>query len=185
MSFEILPIELSDVDEILAFTDKWIGKNYYDREELVSLLHSGIKNSLNASLKAVVSGQLAGIRITLAPGNWIKPTSRGLSSELWEVEEESMGYFKSLFVSGDFQKIGIGRALSVESLRILGEMGAKGVLCHSWLESPGNSSQRYLLSFGFESVKEHKAFWSVIDYDCTKCGPSKCSCTAIEMIKYL
>jgi len=185
MSFEILPIEADDVDEILAFTDKWIGKNYYDRAELIDLLHLGRKDSLNASLKAQVSGQLAGIRLSLAPGNWIKPSSRGLSHDLWEVEIESVAYFKSLFVSGDFQKIGIGRALSNESIRVLEQMGAKGILCHSWLESPGNSSQRYLLSFGFQAVKEHKAFWSVIDYVCTKCGPSKCSCTAIEMIKYL
>ncbi|OUR96871.1 hypothetical protein A9Q84_11075 [Halobacteriovorax marinus] len=185
MSFEILPIEIDDVDEVLAFTDKWIGKNYYDKQELLDILHMGIRDGLNASLKAVVSGQLAGIRISLAPGNWIKPTSRGLTKDLWNVESDSMAYFKSLFVSGDFQKIGIGRALSSESIRVLGEMGAKGVLCHSWLESPGNSSQKYLLSFGFQPVKEHKLFWSVIDYVCTKCGPSKCSCTAIEMVKYL
>ena len=70
-------------------------------------------------------------------------------------------------------------------MEVIKLMGGKAVLCHSWLESPGNSSQRYLSSIGFESVKEHEKFWYEIDYECTRCGPEKCVCTAMEMIKYL
>ena len=70
-------------------------------------------------------------------------------------------------------------------LSILKDMGAEAVLCHSWMESPENSSQRYLLKMGFQKIKEHPKFWYEIDYFCTRCGPSRCVCTAGEMIKLL
>ena len=77
------------------------------------------------------------------------------------------------FVSGDYQQKGIGKSLSDQSIEVLKKMDAKAILCHSWLESPGNSSQRYLQKMGFDSVKEHEKFWYPIDYECTRCSPGK------------
>ena len=54
-----------------------------------------------------------------------------------------MGYFKSLFIHEDYQGAGLGKTLSHKA-SVLKEMGAHAVLCHSWMESPKNSSQRYL-----------------------------------------
>ena len=94
-----------------------------------------------------------------------------------------MSYFKSLFVSGDYQQQGLGKTLSTKSIELLKQMGAEAILCHSWLESPGNSSQKYLQRMGFTDVTTHEKFWYPVDYHCTRCGPAKCVCTAIEMIK--
>lgn len=185
MSINYQEVQLSDLEEILRFTDKWIGKNYFSQPELNELLQLGQSGGVNASLRAIsANGETAGVRISLAPGEWVN-SMRGLSTDLWKVDASKVGYFKSLFVSEDFQQMGIGKTLSLKSITQLKKLGAQAVICHSWLESPGNSSQRYLLSMGFQPVKEYKEFWSEIDYHCTKCGPAKCLCTAIEMIKYL
>ncbi|WP_372651660.1 GNAT family N-acetyltransferase [Halobacteriovorax sp.] len=185
MSIIFKEIELSDIENILNFTDKWIGKNYFSAEELEELIFLGRTKEINSSYKAEShDGELAGIRLSLAPGEWVN-SMRGLSTDLWNVDPKEVGYFKSLFVSDEFQKQGVGRSLSNLSIEQLKKAGAKAVICHSWLESPSNSSQRYLLSMGFSAVKTHKEFWSEIDYHCTKCGPSKCLCTAVEMIKYI
>ncbi|PIK15183.1 GNAT family N-acetyltransferase [Halobacteriovorax sp. JY17] len=185
MNIDFREIHTSDLEDILSFTDLWIGKNYFGRDELLEIINLGQKNGINTSLKAVSdSEELAGVRLTLAPGNWVN-SMRGLSTDLWKVEASSVGYFKSLFVSENFQKMGIGKSLSTLSIEQLKKVGAKAVICHSWLESPSNSSQRYLISMGFQPVKEYREFWSEIDYHCTKCGPAKCLCTAIEMIKYI
>jgi len=174
-----------DIADLLNFTDRWIGKNYFSSKELEEILDYSSVNEINTSLKAVSkSDEIAGVRLTLAPGEWVS-TMRGLSTDLWRVHPNEVGYFKSLFISESFQKMGIGKELSKRSIEKLKELGAKAVICHSWLESPNNSSQRYLLSMGFEAVKEYREFWSEIDYHCTKCGPAKCMCTAIEMIKYI
>jgi ribosomal protein S18 acetylase RimI-like enzyme len=179
------PISNDDIGEILEFTDKWIGKSYFSEAELLEILSKSRKDNLCASYKAVLNGKLAGIRLSFAPGMWITSSTKGLSTNEWKISQESVAYFKSLFVGGDFQKLGIGKTLSNKSMETLTKMGAKAIICHSWLESPNNSSQRYLKSFGFESVNEYEAFWSDIDYDCTRCSPSRCSCNAAEMIKYL
>lgn len=179
---QIRPLTLADVPAIKAFTDQWIGLNYYAYGELEHL----IDQSLGCSLGAFSDeGELAAIRISLAPGTWIEEIGRGLSPQVWEVAPESMGYFKSLFVADKFQACGLGRKLSLESIKLLKDCGAKAVLCHSWLESPNNSSQRYLLKLGFKPINEFPKFWYPIDYECTRCGPDRCVCTAVEMVKYI
>jgi N-acetylglutamate synthase-like GNAT family acetyltransferase len=185
MGIEIRPLKENDLEKVRLFTDKWIGENYFSIEELQQIFMWSQKDGLTASFLAVEGETIAGARLTYAPGVWINPQTRGLSANLWQTNPKNMAYFKSLFVSGDYQQKGIGKSLSDQSIEVLKKMDAKAILCHSWLESPGNSSQRYLQKMGFDSVKEHEKFWYPIDYECTRCSPSKCICTAMEMIKYL
>lgn len=174
-------LELADVPKVHDFTDQWIGKNYYKDGELKEILLS----SQGTSFGAWHNGQLQGIRLTLAPGEVMKFIKRGLSTELWPCGPESMAYFKSLFVAEDAQGKGVGISLSEKSMDVLRKLGARAIVCHSWLESPGNSSQRYLKKLGFKEVHHHKKFWFPIDYDCTRCSPNKCVCTAVEMVREL
>ena len=53
MSYKIRNIDLSDVDRVREFTDKWIGEGYYSKDELRSLLLLGVKDELNASFMAL------------------------------------------------------------------------------------------------------------------------------------
>lgn len=88
-------------------------------------------------------------------------------------------------MQSDYQKQGLGRELSLRSLEQLHRAGALAVVCHAWVESPENSSVKYLDSLKFEKVKRHRNFWFFKEYDCTRCAPNKCECSADEMIYYL
>ncbi len=181
-------IEASDIPKLLDFSDKWIGKNYFSEPQLLDLIDRGKLNGLDASLVAVAvdSDQIIAMRLTLAPGKWTKVKSLKVNADLWNIDIDAAGYFKSLFIDESYQGDGLGKLLSSKSLEILKEMGAKGVVCHSWMESPNNSSQRYLEKMDFKTVSIHKKFWYLVDYDCTHCGKdTKCLCSAVEMIKYL
>ncbi len=186
----IRPLEREDLPLVKSFTDRWIGKDYYstgELEELYELARQGrqIASFLAFEVDREGSFELAGVRLTYAPGTWLEKQPRGLTPHKWQVAPSKAAYFKSLFVAKKYQRRGVGGALSARSLEVLKEMGSQAILCHSWLESPGNASQRYLLKIGFESVSEHQKFWHPVDYDCTRCAPQRCLCTAIEMIKYI
>lgn len=176
------PLDEGSLEAVKAFTDQWIGKDYYQVDELKEIYDASLFGAGSCSFLAFVEGELAGVRLTFAPGRWSELITRGLSPETWGIPFEDMAYFKSLFVAEKFQGLGIGIGLSQRSLGLLKEAGARGVLCHSWLESPGNSSQRYLIKFGFSEVNRHPKFWYPIDYECTRCAPERCTCTASEMI---
>lgn len=181
-SAQIIALDFDHAKAIKSFCDQWIGKNYYSIGEVEKLLEASTLGELSASFAAQVDGDLVAIRLSLAPKKWGDIIPRGLTPEAWPVAMDDMAYFKSLFVAEDFQARGLGRQLSTRSIEALKKMGAKGVLCHSWLESPGNSSQRYLKSLGFEEKARHERFWYPIDYECTRCAPERCVCTAAEMV---
>lgn len=182
MNLLIRPVGRDDAAAIKAFTDRWIGLNYYAEGELEHLL----EQSQGTSLAALApDGEMAAIRLSLAPNTWIEDLGRGVTPDAWRIQASKMAYFKSLFVSKKFQAQGLGKELSLRSIELLKKLGAQGVLCHSWLESPNNSSQRYLIKLGFEEVARFPKFWYPIDYECTRCGPDRCVCTAVEMVKYL
>jgi predicted N-acetyltransferase YhbS len=188
MEFRIRNIELRDVNPILDFSDKWIGKNYFKKSELRQILLRGQVENLNASLVAVnEDNKIIGIRLTMAPEEWHQDVTYSpfIRPSKWRVPINQVAYFKSLFVAREYQKKGIGRELSNRSIEILKKMGARAVLCHSWVESPQNSSKGYLRSMNFESVETHNQFWYYKDYECIRCTPSPCLCRAEEMIKYI
>jgi GNAT superfamily N-acetyltransferase len=169
-----------DLEKIKTFTDRWIGQDYYSKAEI----EEGLGFSGGASFGAFEGEELLAVRLSYAPGSWLEK-ARGLTPSQWRVSQKKVAYFKSLFVAEACQGKGIGRQLSERSLAVLRERGAEAVICHSWLESPGNSSQRYLQGMGFSEVARHQRFWFPIDYLCTRCAPERCVCTAVEMIKYL
>lgn len=182
---QIRPFKVSDIEEVKNFTDQWIGQDYYSLEDLKKVEKLSHKNKHNCSFVAVDKQRIVAVRLTHAPGVWSEFLSRGLTPHLWNCSFNELAYFKSLFVSEDYQAQGLGKRLSDESLKVLKLMGAKAVLCHSWIESPGDSSRKYLKKFGFHQVAQHPNFWKPIDYLCTRCAPQRCECTAAEMIYYL
>ena len=185
MELNFRPLSINDIPAVKAFTDHWIGDNYYGMPELEQSFALSQFDSLNASFVACQGDKIVAIRLTYAPGEWLRKCGRGATPGEWKVSAERVAYFKSLFVDDSCQKMGVGKKLSSLSIDILKQMGAQAIICHSWLESPGNSSQIYLQRMGFEPIKEHALFWNHIDYLCTRCRPHKCVCTVLEMIKYL
>jgi N-acetylglutamate synthase-like GNAT family acetyltransferase len=181
---KIRQLTIDDINNVKDFTDQWIGQGYYSLDQLRQAIELSSESELNCSFVALDElEKMIALRLTFAPTpHW--QTSKCLSFDKWEVDPSQVAYFKSLFVCEQYQGSGLGRQLSEASLAVIKELGGKAVVCHSWLESPNNSSQRYLEKMGFKSLKNWPEFWKEIDYSCTRCG-KPCLCTGSEMIKYL
>ena len=184
-SLKILNFSPIHFSPALQFCNEEIGRNYYTNKDMQRIYEQSTKDNLNASYVVVNDRlQIKGIRFSFAPGNW-PSNMKALSSDKWNLPIEKVAYFKSLFLSKNIQGNGLGKSLSLQSMNTLTEMGAKAIVCHSWKESPNNSSKKYLEKFGFKVIKEHPQFWSALDYVCPRCGKPPCKCTATEMILYL
>lgn len=181
-----------DLAKLKEFTDREIGAGYYSMEELEDILkrseaigHDGKPHMCSLVLKQ--GDEILGVRISFPPGKWQhgkgEGENHGIHPGKWPHPLSETGYFQSLFVSDKVQGHGWGPKLSYASLRVLADAGAKGVVCHSWKQSPHNSSFRYLDKMGFKVIAEHPLYWSKIDYRCTVCGDPPCQCTAIEMYR--
>ena len=187
MNYTIVTMHEIALDKLKAFTDKFIGQNYYVDSDFRKMLKLSTDSMGMVSFVALnQKEEIVGIRITLLPGKLTENIdSKFLSMNKWSTDVESVAYFKSLFVHSAYQNKGVGRALTEKSLEELKKRNTKAVVVHSWLESPGNSSSQYLKAMGFAEVKVHPLFWAHVDYLCSGCKVKPCVCTAVEMIKYL
>ena len=182
---EIRNIQTQDLSDVKVFTDQWIGDGYFTQKQLLNIFEYSQFNDKNCSFIALDDEQkIVGVRLTYAPsGLWWREV-KSISPHLWSTEPKDVAYFKSLFIADKYQGKGLGRELSMRSMQMIKEMQGKAIICHSWLESPNNSSQKYLEKMNFSTVREWPEFWKEIDYSCTRCG-KPCLCTACEMIHYL
>lgn len=181
----IRALNIDDFNGVLAFADQHIGLNYFTREKLERIFKASSKNGVVCSLVLEDEEGIQGIRLSYPPEQWIDRDPRQpLHSELWKVPLSQAAYFQSLFLSPQYQGKGWGQRLSLASMEQLKRLGARAVICHSWDESPGNSSRKYLDRLGFQAVISIPNYWKCIDYECTRCG-QPCVCTATEMVCYL
>jgi hypothetical protein len=184
-NYSIQPLDPKHLINIVSFCDVNIGRGYYSLRDVEEIYQKSCKEGLCASYMALSSDQeILGVRLTYAPGTWIESDTHGLSTDDWKIDKSDMAFFKSIFLSQESRGLNLGGQLSKYSLDTLIKMKAKGVMCHSWLESPHNSSQKYLKKLGFIGIKKYPKFWEPIDYDCTRCAPKRCQCTAEEMVYY-
>jgi ribosomal protein S18 acetylase RimI-like enzyme len=180
-SYQIEELKLSDLPALKNFTDREIGQGYYSQQEIQDIFERSQKNGRMCSLLLKKDGEIFGVRFTYPPGNWKHGKGEGLTTPKWPYPLNETAYFQSLFLSNQVQGQGWGGELSRRSIEVLREIGAKGIVCHSWKESPHNSSSRYLEKMGFQVIAEHPKYWQHIDYNCTRCGKPPCQCTAQEM----
>lgn len=179
---QIVDLDQFTLAEIKAYTDKNIGEGYYSLDELKNILRKSKKNNVMCSLALMSEErQLFGVRLTYAPGNWDHGKGRGLKPELWPHLINETAYFQSLFLDSSLQGHGYGAQISLASIEKLKSIGARGIVCHSWKESPNDSSGKYLRKLGFQLIATHLGYWSDVDYVCTRCGKPPCKCTAEEM----
>jgi len=178
----IRPILAADLPAIREFTDQEIGAGYYSQAELDEIFRRSQKKGVMFTLLLEdESKKIKGIRITYPPGQWEHGKGRGLVPSQWPHDFRQTAYFQSLFIAADLQGGGWGGKMSQRAIEILRGAGAKGIVCHSWKESPNNSSTRYLQKLGFKVIAEHKEYWRDVNYNCTRCLKPPCLCTAQEM----
>lgn len=177
---EIRLFQEKDILKVKKLTDREIGQDYYSVTELEKAYARSIKDGVNCSFVLEENEMIVGIRLTYPPGQWQRGKGSGLTVHQWPFSLDETAYFQSLFMSQSWQNRGWGKALSMASIDQLKKLRTSGVVCHSWKESPHNSSQKYLLSMGFRLIKEHPKYWYLVDYTCPRCG-KPCECTAQEM----
>lgn len=183
--YSIRAMEKNDISELKQFTDSAIGENYYSEAELQDIYEKSIFNGTQCTLVLVnEKNHIFGVRITYPPTKWQKGKGKGLSPQLWKSSMNNTAYFQSLFIEPGLANQGWGSKMSLRAIDLLKKMQTKAIVCHSWKESPDDSSGHYLRSLGFELVATHPFYWKDVDYICTRCG-KPCLCTAEEMIKYL
>ncbi len=180
MPVRIEPFQSQHIEGVKKLTDKEIGKNYYSLSELQLKEQQSRQGIETASFVLLSDDELVGIRLSFPANQWKKGKGEKLSAEAWPHPLKETAYFQSLFLSPSYQKQGWGQKLSLKSLEVLKKLGAKGVVCHSWVESPGDSSRKYLQSLQFESICQYPEYWKFVDYICPRCG-KPCLCTAEEM----
>jgi ribosomal protein S18 acetylase RimI-like enzyme len=187
---KIVPLDEVTPQALKDFSDLYIGKNYFSESQLADFIMKSQKNGIQCSLALVSQNQdskvpsqseVLGMRLTFPPQNWDSSTKKGLSVRDWPHPLNETAYFQSLFLAPQLRGQGWGGRLSEESIHKLLQLGVSGVVCHSWLESPQNSSLKYLLKMGFKKIKTHPQYWSSLDYECVRCGKPPCLCTAEEM----
>lgn len=164
-------------------SDQWIGSDYFSLDSLKQF--ASPNRDENLSLVLLDSeNQICGFRLTEK-----FPFESGLINkcheDLWPFSIQRAAYFKSLFIKPEWTGVGLGLRLSQASIERARQQDFEGIFCHSWKESPHQSSVRYLQKLGFVEIAEHPLFWSDVNYHCTRCGNPPCQCTAIEMIKEL
>lgn len=145
-----------DIPHIKEFTDLAIGTGYYTIKEIEDIY----KKSITASgkmmtLLLILQNKIHGVRITYPPGNWQSGKGKGLTAERWPHPLFETAYFQSLFIDPNLTGQGFGKKLSERALEILKKIGAKGVVCHSWKESPHDSSGKYLRALGFHLIASY------------------------------
>ena len=172
-----------DIAQVKKFADRAIGEGYYSETELTEIQKQSISASGRICSFLLIdehADKVVGFRLAYPPGNWDHGKGRKLRPDLWPTALQDTAYFQSLFVSSELQGQGWGPKLAAQSLDVFKSLGAKGVVAHSWKESPNNSSFRYLKDLGFNEVIEHPLYWFNVQYKCTRDG-YPCRCTAIEM----
>jgi GNAT superfamily N-acetyltransferase len=172
----------NDLENIRLFTDREIGAGYYSAKEVADIFKRSINNGITCSfLLEDESQQIKGIRLSFPPRQWQSGKGRGLQPRTWPHAIEDTAYFQSIFLASDVQGKGWGAKLSQAALKALRQTGALGIVCHSWKESPNDSSGRYLRKLGFALITEYADYWHDVPYNCSRCGKPPCKCTAQEM----
>lgn len=184
MDFKITNFTLDRLKEVQEFANKYIGQNYFSKTDLLEVYTKSLLNDLNCSYLLLSEDKVKGIRLSYMPGKWtlMRDGIKGLSSHLWnELTIKDLGYFQSAVIVPELSGKGFGQVLANLSIDTIKKAGGKGILTHSWMQSPHNSSKKYLEKLGFKLINCHRDYWKNIDFTCPICVKA-CSCTAGEML---
>ncbi|RUO80355.1 GNAT family N-acetyltransferase [Idiomarina tyrosinivorans] len=177
------PITAADSAAVIALGNQVHGDNYLTEESLADYLQRGQQQGVNLCWLAEVEGEVAGIRLTFAPGQW--QIDNFCTPEEWNIPLAKICYFKCAAVAEHRRGLGIGKTLLMNSIDGAKALGCEAGLAHIWMQSPKNSAYEYFTKCGGELIQEHDKRWykaSIEDgYYCPVCD-GVCFCTAGEML---
>jgi len=188
-SFKLTALTTDYFSETIALGNLVHGDAYLTTEIIEKVYQKSLKGELNCSfviLDANAKDKLVGFRLTYAPTRW--QLDQWCSPYLWQLPIEQLCYFKSNTVDPAYRCQGIARKLLRASIDEAAKMGARGGICHTWMQSPGNAAYEYFIHCGGQHLKTYEKRWlqdSIEGYRCIVCGDDAlCHCDAGEMILY-
>lgn len=177
------PITAADSAAVITLANEVHGANYLNEDSLAALLAGGTVGDVALNWLAERDGELLGVRLTLAPGNW--PIDDACTPEEWPKPAEKMCYFKCAAVADKARGLGIGKTLLQRSIEGAKQLGCEAGLAHIWMQSPNNSAYEYFSRCGGVLITKHPERWlqaSLEDgYYCPICD-GDCYCDAGEMV---
>jgi ribosomal protein S18 acetylase RimI-like enzyme len=176
-------ITAADEAAVIDLANEVHGDNYLTPESFQHYLSAGTAGNVQLNWLAIKDGEMLGVRLTLAPGEW--PIDSFCTPSEWPFPADKLCYFKCAAVSEKARGLGIGKTLLQRSIDSAKELGCQGGLAHIWMQSPQNSAYEYFTRCGGEMIKQHGKRWyqaSVEDgYYCPVCDGT-CYCDAGEML---
>lgn len=173
----------TDYDAVIELGNRIHGDNYLTLESLADYDRRGRVGAANLNWLAFLDGELAGIRLTFAPGQW--ELDAQCSPDQWPFPAEQLCYFKCAAVDPKTRGTGIGRELLNRSIAEAKTLGCRAGLAHIWMQSPGNAAFEYFTHCGGQLIREHPNRWHDLSlyegYHCPVCD-GICYCSAAEML---
>lgn len=193
---QLVPLEGKYFQGVIDLGNQVHGDAYLTDEIIQGIYTKGLKDDINCSFVMLDLSEtdnsnesrpkVIGFRLTYAPTNW--HLDEWCSPEKWQLPIEQMCYFKSSTVDADYRGFGVAKKMLQESIEVAKKQGAKGGLCHTWMQSPGNAAYHYFVKCGGQHLKTYPNRWledSYAGYRCIVCGEDAyCHCDAGEMILY-
>lgn len=177
-----------DSNPIIEIGDEVLGRGYITVDEIDECYKekSRAKGNVNFFV-AELDGKIAGFSWAYRPGLFPSgPFAKGL----WPVDESEVAYIATMGVKREFGRRGIGTELLRRLHKRAREQGAKALVSHSWIESPGNASTKLVNKSKFTPLKIHYRLWykktwyeSSEDISiCRRCILPPCRCSALEVM---
>lgn len=187
-SLKLLPMQENYFAKVIELGNLVHGDAYLTTDIITKIHQKSIKDGVNCSFIMLdpEDDKVVGFRLTYAPTYW--QVDQWCSPELWKLPIEQLCYFKSSTVDAEYRCHGIAKKMLHASIQAAAQQGAKGGICHTWMQSPGNAAFQYFVKCGGHHLKTYSNRWledSYAGYRCIVCGVDEyCHCDAGEMILY-
>jgi len=182
----IVPLTPEYFQRVIVLGNEVHGDAYLTNEIITKIYNKSLIKGINCSFVMLDQDRVVGFRLTYAAGKW--EIDEWCSADLWKLPIEQLCYFKSSTVDSDYRGKGVAKTMLRESIKAAKKQGAKGGICHTWMQSPGNAAYKYFIGCGGKLLKTYPDRWledSYAGYRCVVCLPEKhCHCDAGEMILY-
>ena len=185
-ALKLVPLKAEYFAKVIKLGNDVHGDAYLTLEIIEKIHKKSFKDGVNCSFLMLDNEKVVGFRLTYAPTNWA--IDKWCSPELWKLPIEQLCYFKSSTVDADYRGHGIATKMLQASIKAAKQQGAKGGICHTWMQSPSNAAFLYFVKCGGQHLKTYANRWledSYAGYRCIVCGADQyCHCDAGEMILY-
>jgi ribosomal protein S18 acetylase RimI-like enzyme len=181
MNPEIRILNVLDFTEVLALSDKLLGKNYLETVDLSTYLNSSDKAAMVATFNQELAGFILLHTVTLS-----ELLEMSVCDHDWFISQYSntktIGVLKTIAVDPTWKNKGIATALTHEGIKYL-KLKNRAIISMCWDQKEDTPFAHVLVKCGFQLIRTIPSYWSEDslnkEYGCKICGPPPCLCNAM------